>query len=429
MTLYVRKNIDFFTLFMIFVQLVFLKFNGKEQIGNKLLLILCMVSLLRYFWHYAKNQGGMLIIGFLLLQIVANILLLGGTLDNVRSNIIMLTYPIACIMFLEHFCRRYSDDVIRYFKKGFWIVNGYFLINAVVLLIQLQGTGFMIGVNASGTGNPMYEDLIAGLLGYSGTHQLSLFMTFVILYNMAYWKYEVSDLNKTPLLIYLIACIIFCCYISIENYNQAFFFVLPIGIALFILSSGLDVNKLTVPWNTIFKYLLLSVILFLFIVFLYNSNEAVRVFIDDNLFDKMDMASSAMEMGLAANGSDERFAMILYGLDYLNGWELGRGIGNYFVCQGGAMGFRHFGQASMGTLICLMGIWFVLTLICYYTYQLTKIVYDRINFIGFAIFFIYFVFLFVYCQIAYDNIVALWSVFSLLPIKFVLEKKREVDGY
>ena len=324
MSLYVRKNIDFFTLFMIFVQLVFLKFNGKEQIGNKLLLILCMVSLLRYFWHYAKNQGGMLIIGFLLLQIVANILLLGGTLDNVRSNIIMLTYPIACIMFLEHFCRRYSDDVIRYFKKGFWIVNGYFLINAVVLLIQLQGTGFMIGINASGTVNPMYEDLIAGLLGYSGTHQLSLFMTFVILYNMAYWKYEVSDLNKTPLLIYLIACIIFCCYISIENYNQAFFFVLPIGIALFILSSGLDVNKLTVPWNTIFKYLLLGVILFLFIVFLYNSNEAVRVFIDDNLFDKMDMASSAMEMGLAANGSDERFAMILYGLDNLNGWELGR---------------------------------------------------------------------------------------------------------
>ena len=105
MSLHVRKNIDFFTLFMIFVQLVFLKFNGKEQIGNKLLLILCMVSLLRYFWHYAKNQGGMLIIGFLLLQIVANILLLGGTLDNVRSNIIMLTYPIACIMFLEHFCR------------------------------------------------------------------------------------------------------------------------------------------------------------------------------------------------------------------------------------------------------------------------------------------------------------------------------------
>lgn len=82
------------------------------------------------------------------------------------------------------------------------MANGYFLINAVVLLIQLQGTGFMIGVNASGTVNPMYEDLIAGLLGYSGTHQLSLFMTFVILYNMAYWKYEVPDLNKTPLLIY-----------------------------------------------------------------------------------------------------------------------------------------------------------------------------------------------------------------------------------
>ena len=429
MSLYVRKNIDFFTLFMIFVQLVFLKFNGKEQIGNKLLLILCMVSLIRYFWHYVKNQGGMLIIGFLILQIIANVLVLGGTFDNVRSNIIMLTYPIACIMFLEHFCRRYSDDVIRYFKKGFWIVNGYFLVNAIVLLIQLQGTGFMIGVNAAGTVNPMYEDLIAGLLGYSGTHQLSLFMTFVILYNMAYWKYEVSELKKSPLLIYIVGCIIFCCYISIENYNQAFFFVLPIGIVLFFLAAGLDVHRLNVPWNTIFKYLLLSGILLLFIVFLYNSNEAVRVFIDDNLFDKMNMASSAMEMGLAANGSDERFAMILYGLDNLNGWELGRGIGNYFVCQGGAMGFRHFGQASMGTLICLLGIWFVLTLICYYTYQLTKIVYERINFIGFTLFFIYFVFLFIYCQIAYDNIVALWSVFSLLPIKFVLEKKREVEGY
>ena len=51
-------------------------------------------------------------------------------------------------------------------------------------------------------GLPLELHLIAGLLGYSGTHQLSLFMTFVILYNMAYWKYEVPDLNKTLLLIY-----------------------------------------------------------------------------------------------------------------------------------------------------------------------------------------------------------------------------------
>lgn len=100
--------------------------------------------------------------------------------------------------------RKGNMEAIReyYQTLGQSFVDGYFLINAVVLLIQLQGTGFMIGVNASGTVNPMYEDLIAGSLGYSGTHQLSLFMTFVILYNMAYWKYEVPDLNKTPLLIY-----------------------------------------------------------------------------------------------------------------------------------------------------------------------------------------------------------------------------------
>lgn len=429
MHIYIKKNIDFFTLFMIFVQLVFLKFNGKEQIGNKILLLLCAISFLKYFRHYIKNQGGFLLIGFLAVQIVINLFFLKGSLANIQSNLIMLTYPIMCILFLEHFCRLYPEDVFNMLKKSFRLVNGYFLINAIVLIIQLQGTGFMVGINAAGTVNPMYEDLIAGLLGYSGTHQLSLFMTFVILYNMAYWKYEVSKVYKGPLLIYIIICIVFCCYISIENYNQAFFFVLPLGILLFIISAGLNVKSLAIPWNTVCKFIILGIASLVFVVLLYNGNETVKTFVDENFFDKMEMATIAMEMGLSANGSDERFAMILYGLNHLDGWMLGQGLGKYFIYQGGALGFRHFGQASFGTLICLAGFWFTITLIAYYAYQLTTIVYGKFSFVGFMILLIYFTFLFVYCQIAYDNIVALWSVITLLPIRFVIEKKKEVELY
>ncbi|MBM6744343.1 hypothetical protein H6A32_08485 [Drancourtella massiliensis] len=430
LNLRIRKNLDLFIVFLIIMQLVFLKFNGYEQIGNKLLTALIGVTVIKHIYKFMSNSVEILLLGLLVFLFLINILLLGGSPGNIRSNIAILLYPILSVLFIGYFIENYSKEFFGMMKKAFYLINGYYLLNVIVLMIQLQGNGFMVGRNAAGTINPMYEDLIAGLLGYSGTHQLSLFLVFVVLYNLTYWKYVVRKSRKNILFIYILLNVIFGCYISIENYNQAFFFLLPLAFILYILSIGIDASEMRIPDKTIMKYIVLAIGILFIIYILYNRNIWVQEFIDDNILDKLDMASSAMDMGLSANGSDERFAIILYGLNNYDGWCLGRGFGNYFIYSGGALGFRHFGQGSIGTLICLGGIWFVLAWVLLNAFILTKTIFRRINLVGFMIIVAYYIFLGVYCQVAYDNIVALWAIMSLLPIRFARDlKEKRIERY
>lgn len=424
-SLRIRKNIDLFIVFLLIIQLVVLKFNGYEQVGNKLLTVFIGITIIKHIYQVVLNSTEIVLLGLLVFLFLINLLLLGGTSVNIKSNIAILLYPILSVIFIGYFIENYPKEFLGMMRKGFYLINGYYLLNVIVLLIQLQGTGFMVGRNAAGTTNPMYEDLIAGLLGYSGTHQLSLFLVFVVLYNLSYWKYVVRKSRKPILLIYILLSIVFGCYVSIENYNQAFFFVLPISIILYIFSIRISANGIKSSYKIILKTIALAIATILVIVILYNQNAAVQGFIDDNILDKLDMASNAMDMGLSANGSDERFAIILYGLNNYDGWYLGRGFGNYFIYSAGALGFRHFGQGSIGTLICLGGIWFVWAWLLLNTFILTKSIFKRINILGFILILIYYIFLGVYCQVAYDNIVALWAIVSLLPIRFARDLKEK----
>lgn len=420
----ISKNIDYLIIVMMIVHLVFLKFIGLERTGNKLLLVLILITVLKHFYTFIKNSYSILFLCGIGILLFINVLVLGGSLDNIKSNFVMLLYPILSVLFVGYFLNRYPDKFQMMMREGFWWINGYFLANVVVLCLQLQGDGFMVGINAAGTENPMYEDLIAGLLGYSGTHQLSIFFVFVILYNLTYWKYIVNRPMKGILFVYIISSTIFTFFISTQNLNQAYIFLLLLSFLIYAISLGVDGRKMKLPWKIVTKYIGIIVCVLVFVVLLYHNNDVVKQFIDENLFDKIDMAMDAMEMGLAANGSDERFAMILYGLQNYNGWNFGMGLGNYFIFQEGALGFAHFGQASIGTLICLCGIWFVIMWLLFYVYIVNKMLYKKMSFLGFLLILVYYIFLGVYCQVAYDNIVALWGIIALLPIGFAMEEKR-----
>lgn len=99
----------------------------------------------------------------------------------------------------------------------------------------------------------------------------------------------------------------------------------------------------------------------------------------DTFKDVVDMAIQKIQEGitfsqrqslLSVQGGGERFAMILYALSSAETALVGAGLGNYVYTSGG-LGFTHFGQADVGTFICLGGSIYILLMfaIVYFSFK------------------------------------------------------------
>ena len=96
----------------------------------------------------------------------------------------------------------------------------------------------------------------------------------------------------------------------------------------------------------------------LIIYMLYESNSAIREFFE--------MVSIARNLGNRAIGSTERIAIIMFALEKPSTWIIGTGFGSSFIYESGYMGFVHFGQADLGSILILGGIWYLIIQVIFY---------------------------------------------------------------
>ncbi|WP_139376210.1 hypothetical protein, partial [Clostridium chromiireducens] len=105
-------------------------------------------------------------------------------------------------------------------KDLFIILNTYFIINIPILIKQLDYTYFLMRNVQS---NSMYEDHVTGLIGTSGTHELTFYWIVLTIVNL----YKYSQKKNKKILILTCAYVVFMFIISSQNDNTAYFILFP----------------------------------------------------------------------------------------------------------------------------------------------------------------------------------------------------------
>ena len=230
------------------------------------------------------------------------------------SNLIVILY----IMILSYRNKGALKNFIL--KEMFIIFNAYFIINIPIIIKQLEGTYFLM---RNVEGNPMYEDHITGLIGASGTHQLTFFWIILIIINL----YSYFTLNRKFGLVSSIIYIPFMIIVSSQNDNTAFFLLFPFIVGQYLLYRFIF-NK-NISFFSIVKIIFLTMsILFLFTA-VYKNNDNVKNFVDGKVTRKLVQYGVIDGVVDEKYGNDEeRIFLDKYALEYGNGYKLGNGIGS-----------------------------------------------------------------------------------------------------
>lgn len=306
-----------------------------------------------------KNNADMILsfVAVLILLIIG--IFFSESNEFIFANLITVTYP-AVICLLALFVSE-NNFSIAYLDSLFKFLNVVWLINLIVLFLQIQGTGFLIKRSWLEI-NSFYQDHWCGLFGNSGTHELSMFSIFMLVYNLYYSAYKLDNYKKKRrLVIYTIITEAVMLVFSAYNENIALFALLP-GFALlyYLLKiewTSRNISQWIVQYG---KYILLVII----IIGLVFAIPTIRKYIMESIINRLNKV--LVFETLQTNGSNERFAIPLYALKNGWGWRLGKGFGAWGLHLGGYMGFGHFGLNSISSFITLGGIWFYIAYSSFY---------------------------------------------------------------
>lgn len=393
------------TLYLIICQVVLFRFFNIQRYANKILLV-CEVICLSWGAKRYINFNKWIIVFIAIL--VANGLSFGfGT--NFRSNVLMLLYPLMDILFLCWYLNKYEESSVRMIKKMCFSLNAYMWVNILVMLIQMKGTYFMVGL--SDWENPAYWDLISGLFGYSTTHVVCMFSSFVILYDVVSLK-TINGYKKKMMKFNIALLIVVLSSMSIVNDNIAFFIVAPISLIYWFLFSN-NLKKVSRLEKMLLIFLMIIVIVAIIAVLFPSS----KTYLYEEIFYKFvgvfQMANKGTDV---THGSMERIAQIVYGLNSLNGWKLGAGLDEVGLFHDEYFGFAHFGLANAGGMVCLCGIWSWLSLCLSYSELACKFIdYRRKKHLLLFFIILFVILLSVYTTLFTDISIALSAFFIAIP--------------
>ena len=259
----------------------------------------------------------------------------------------------------------------------FKLLNIFWIVNLIVLYLQLKGTGIFIK-NSWLEKNSFYLDHCSGLFGFSGTHQLTFFSIFILFYNIEYIRNSKLK-NKLYIYIYIVITEIIIMMFSTQNDNTFFMLLLPIMTGYYFLF------KLISDKKKVSKKIIWVIIFFLLIVFMFVFlSSYIEKFLEPVIY-KLNITIESMN-NKNAYGGNERLAIFFNALQEHNGWKFGESFGGTYLNESGAFGFAHFGLSNIGSFTMLGGIWFYL-MICYiYTNMLMKISNSKNVFLSILIF-------------------------------------------
>lgn len=337
-----------------------------------------------------------------------------------NTNIKAILFPALFVLSILYVF--YNTEFFRGILKNefiFKILNIFWIVNLIVLYLQLKGTGIFIKKSWLDT-NTFYLDHCSGLFGFSGTHQLSFFSIFILFYNIEYIK---NNKFKSKLLIYVYMLIteITIVIFSTQNDNTFFLLLLPLMIVYYFLF------KLILSKQKISKKIILISSFFLVITFLL-------VFLLPYIEKILEPAIYKLKLTIEstnnknAYGGNERLAIFFNALQEHNGWKFGESFGETCFNESGAFGFAHFGLSNIGSFTMLGGIWFYF-MICYiYTIMLKKVSNSK-SFFANVLIFAVLVLYSAYSDIFISNTSMFWITmfYLILGIEQTNYKKENID--
>lgn len=347
----------------------YIEYTKMWNYASILLIVLTFISNKKWAGSILKNKG--LMISFLISIILIMIGIFTAESSAFLSvNLLKILYPVIVYLLLLYVVDR--EVTTFFFEKAFKFFNLMWLINLFVLWRQILGTGFMIKSKWLSL-NSYYEDQCCGLFGNSGTHELSMFSIFMLVYNLYYCEYVLEGKDKKRgIIIYTIITEGLMLYFSIYNENTALYVLLP-GVAMLYyflktewISHNISQKMIKYGKYIVFVLLLAGVLLVI---------PVTREYIRNVFFSKLNKV--LVFEALTTNGSNERLAIPSYALSHLWGWLFGKGFGAWKLQLGGYMGFRHFGLSSVGSFITLGGIWFYLAYCSFYACMLKRMCANR----------------------------------------------------
>lgn len=342
-------DIDSILIVLILLKEFILDYMG---VGLAVNLIICCLILIRLFTSDWKMPRFVyLTLGIITILFISNYGM-GGDLEVYTGNVLRICQVLVYVLFLI-FCKETRCgffDVKQ--KKMVMLFNGILLINIAMMIVQYLNPGDFVAMqNGPVQGG---SDLISGFFGYGSTHAIAIFTTFVVVYDLYYYKFV---RNKLYYVFYLALLIIWSLYIATLNDNKALFFFLPFGVVLYLIIWASFEKKRIIR---LFGVIIVSVFL---LVLAYCFVPLIHDFVEKNIFHSIEMVLRAMEPGSYVNGSDERFKAIPFSLSQNDTWSVGQGFGSAGIYQEGYLGFNHFGMSDFGSIMILGGIWIYVTLV------------------------------------------------------------------
>jgi len=377
---------EFIIVLMIF-QVLILRWISEDVLDffNIILVVACIIALCRYR-SFINSKCMIALMLFMVYQLL-NFLILGGSIHFLMRNWFRTFKSLILVIYITNLIKTNSKLLSKKLDSWWSWFNLYALINIPILLQQrthdftLTSLDSFMGRISYRNANYYSKDMMSGLFGLYGTPCLGMFITFLLLYNVyksiEYKKAKNKMYKFIPIL--NVVLLAFYLWMATQNDNKGFFVMLLLFVVVLILS--LNERRITTLKNSYAKvrgriggYLKVFFIVIVTLVaawFFYSTMDTFK--------DVVDMAIQKIQEGitfsqrqslLSVQGGGERFAMILYALSSAETALVGAGLGNYVYTSGG-LGFTHFGQADVGTFICLGGSIYILLMfaIVYFSFK------------------------------------------------------------
>lgn len=371
-----RKYFDLFLLLYVLLHVLVFNYLGWTRLTNKIAVGLFILRLTLFCSDKIKKSIIHLIPYFIIFAFLigANIFVVSSSNENSASNLLMLLYAFTFIAIIIMIAIDNSELIYYFLSHIFWPINIYHIINLFIMFQQVKDVTFM---QATATfNNTFHQDLISGFLGFCATPEVALFACFTIIYN---FSYALKCKHPYSVRIYTFFIIVANLLLATENDNKALFIILPYVLFWFYLD---QTRKNTSKRFKIFFTLALIVAIVLLI----------RLPITDAIFEQLGKINKIIFNTLGdtmqVNGSNERIGMIMYAFSDVKTLFLGHGVGTYGLYEPNVLGFYHFGQADLGTLLILCGFWITILIIMFYYKQLLTIITTDNNVVNNTKFFI-----------------------------------------
>lgn len=364
MRLRISRDIDKYIIYFTFVELLILRWVLIGQ--DTILMCACIFLGLRLAYlgkrktvHYRKVI--LFLIPILVYMLIVSLANQGFNRSIFLGNLYYMALPAVWILYFGYLLSSRGALLEECFDKVRPVLNLYYAINFVVILMQRGETYFLMPVDR--IENAYYEDHLAGLLGIEGTHRLALFTVFLILLNMRYimkcWR--LGEL-KGMSVCYTVFIALSAFYTSAINDNNMLYLLIPFFIlAFYMYTPGSSRGKM-------FKIplLLFGVICVLYIV--ANSS-----FIADVLGSRIGRVITNILTTVGGEDiADERMIYLALAVSKLSGWALGTGFGTLQMRQEPtivALGYqyRNWGMSDISPFVAMGGILFYVGLTLFYS--------------------------------------------------------------